>query len=55
MKTIFIDVMMKGRFIFTLRYRHNPLFRIDMQDVERAIIEKRTSLKGKQVELYFDC
>ena len=47
--------MMNGRFIFTLRYRHNPLFRIDMQDVERAIIEKRPSLNGKHVELYFDC
>ena len=54
MKTIFIDVMHKGRFIMTLPYKHNPLFKIDIEDVYAKIIEKRPTLRGKHLELYFD-
>lgn len=54
MKTIFIDVMHNGRFVMTLPYKHNPLFKIDIEDVFEKIIEKRPTLRGKHLELYFD-
>ena len=54
MKTIFIDVMHKGRFVMTLPYKHNPLFKIYIEDVIKKIIEKRPTLRGKHLELYFD-
>lgn len=54
MKTILIDVMHKGRFVMTLAYKYNPLFTIDINDVFEKIIEKRPTLRGKHLELYFD-
>ena len=54
MKTIFIDVMHNGRFIMTLKYKYNPLFTIDTNDVIKKIIEKRPTLKVNELELYFD-
>ena len=54
MKTTFIDVMHKDRFIMTLAYKYNPLFTIDINDVFEKIIEKRPTLRGKHLELYFD-
>ena len=39
MKTIFIDVMHNDRFVMTLPYKHNPLFKIDIEDVFEKIIE----------------
>lgn len=54
MKTIFIDVMHNDRFVMTLPYKYNPLFKIDIEDVIKKIIEKRPTLRGKHLELYFD-
>ena len=54
MKTIFIDVMYKGRFIMTLTYKYHPLSTIDTEDVIKKIIKKRPTLRGKHLELYFD-
>ena len=54
MKTILIDVMHKGRFVMTMAYQYHPLFTIDIKDVFEKIIEKRPTLRGKHLELYFD-
>jgi len=54
MKTLFFDIMLNGRFVFTLRYRYCPAFRISMEDVYSKVLEKRPLLKGKPIEMYFD-
>lgn len=54
MKTTFIDVMYNSRFVMTLAYKFNPLFTIDINEVYAKIIEKRPTLRGKHLELYFD-
>jgi len=54
MKTIFVDVMLNGRFQFTMRYRFCPAFQLNLEDVARKVVEKRPSLKGKPFEMYFD-
>ena len=54
MKTVHIDVRCGGYLVFTLHYRYCPAFKINMQDVYDKIIEKRPTLRDKQIELYFD-
>ena len=54
MRTLFVDIMQNGRFVFALRYRYRPAFRISMEDVYSKVLEKRPSLKGKHIEMYID-
>lgn len=37
-KTLFIDVMCKGRFVTTFRYQYCPLFTIDLNDVATSCL-----------------
>ena len=53
-KTLFVDVMKDGRFLFTMPYRHCPLFKLDLNDVYAKVYEKRPSLKGQKIEIYID-
>lgn len=53
-KTIFVDVMKEGRFIFTLRYKYCPLFKIDLNDIYEKVLEKRPTLRKDKIELYID-
>jgi hypothetical protein len=48
----FVDVMIGERYIFTLRYKHCPAFKFDIEDVHRKVLEKRPSLKDKEFEMY---
>ena len=57
MKKLIIDVMIMGgvKFYCQLTYSYNPLFKIDITDVERFVLEKRPSLKNrKDVVLVMD-
>ena len=54
MKTLFVDVMLNGRFQFVLRYRYCPAFELSLEDVAAKVVEKRPSLKDKPFEMYFD-
>ena len=57
MKEIVIDVMVMGggKFYRQLKYSYNPLFKIDLADVERFILEKCPTLKyQKDVVLVMD-
>lgn len=47
------DVMLKDRFIATVVYNRNPIFPADINVIEKLIIEKLPSLKGKNFEIYF--
>ncbi len=53
-KTLFVDVMKDGRFIFTLRYKYCPLFKRDLKDIYDKVIEKRPTLRNEKIELCID-
>ena len=53
-KTVFVDVMLDGRFQFTMPYKFCPAFKLDIEDVNKKVLEKRPSLRGKNYELWID-
>lgn len=53
-KTIFIDIMLGDRFLFTMPYKYCPLFKINIQDIYKKVIDKRPSLFNKEITLYVD-
>lgn len=57
MEKMIIDVMIMGgvKFYCQLIYSYNPLFKIDIADVARFVLEKRPSLRHrKDVVLVMD-
>ena len=53
MKTFVFDVMLDGRFICTLKYKYCALFPIDFEDLEKFVLQKRPTLKGKDFRMAF--
>lgn len=53
-KKLEADIMLKDRFIATVVYNRNPIFPVDINIIERLVVEKLPSLKGKSFEIYFD-
>ena len=53
-KTLFVDVMLHEKFVFTLKYKFCPLFKLKIEDIVEKVFEARPSLKGKPIELYID-
>ena len=53
MKTFVFEVMLNGRFICTLKYEYSPLFPIDLEELDKFILDKRPSLKGKDYRIAF--
>lgn len=53
-KKLEADIMLKDRFIATVVYNRNPIFPVDINVIEKLVIEKLPSLKGKSFEIYFD-
>lgn len=51
MKTLVFDVMLGGRFVCTLRYKYNPLFPIDYENLTKFVLSKRPTLKGKDYRI----
>lgn len=54
MKTVFIDVMLRDRFVCTLRFRYCPLFAISINEIKQFVESKRPSLIGKPYRIVFD-
>ena len=52
MKTIVFDVMLDGRFVMQFKYRWCPAFPINLEEVAKAIVAKRPTLKGKCIEIF---
>ena len=52
-KKLEADIMLKDRFIATVIYNRNPIFPVDINVIEKLVIEKLPSLKGKSFEIYF--
>lgn len=53
-RTLLVNVMLKERYVFTLRYRYFPLFRLDLEDVAKEVIKKRPSLKEKPFQMWLE-
>lgn len=53
MKIFVFDVMLDGRFICTLKYKYCALFPINFEELEKFILSKKPSLKGKVFRIMF--
>lgn len=53
MKTLFVDVMLKGRFVCTLQYKYCPLFPIDIKELIDFVISKRPTLRNQPFNIVF--
>ena len=53
MKEFIFDVMLDGRFICTLKYKYCALFPIDLEKLNKFILKKRPTLKGKNFRIAF--
>lgn len=51
MKILTFDVMLRDRFVCTLKYRYCPLFPLDLKDLERFALSKRPTLRGQQYRI----
>ena len=47
METLTFDVMLNEHFIKTFKYRYNPLFPIDGNELSKFVEDKLPTLKGK--------
>ena len=53
MKTLVFDVMLKGRFVCTLRMKYCPLFPLTVDEICEFVERKRPTLKGKKYNIEF--
>ena len=53
MKIFVFDVMFNGRSVCTLKYKYCSLFPIDFEDLEKFVLQKRPTLKGKDFRIVF--
>lgn len=53
MNTFIFDVMLDGRFICTLKYKYCALFPIDFEELEKYVLLKRSTLRGKDFRIAF--
>lgn len=53
MKTLVLDIMLNGRFVFTLKYKYCALFPIDFEELKKYILKKRPTLRGKDYRIAF--
>lgn len=53
MKTIYLDIMIKGSFYTQLAYQYWPIFPPTEEDLVNYCIEKRPSLKYKKFKIEF--
>lgn len=54
MKNFVFDIMLNGKYVCTLKYKYCALFPIDLKDLEKFILNKRPSLKGKDYRIAFN-
>ena len=47
-----IDVMQGDRFLVTIRYRHCPAFRLNLEDILTKIFERKPTLREKDFYFY---
>lgn len=53
LKIIYLDIMVKDRFVTQIPYPHCTLFPIDSEELKIFVLEKRPSLKNKDFRIEF--
>lgn len=53
MKEVWIDVMLRGRFVVQIPYKYCPLFPVDLREIDEKIIRVCPTLKGKPYTIEF--
>lgn len=53
MKTLIFDVMLNEQYIHTFKYRYNPLFPIEEEELRKFVEERLPTLKGKKFKILF--
>ena len=51
LKTIYLDVMEKGRFICQVAYKYYPLFPLDLQKLSDYVKRQRPSLRNRNINI----
>ena len=54
MKKVKFDIMYKGRYVCTMTYEFNPLFKFSFEDLFEFIYQKRPSLRNKKIDIYLE-
>lgn len=52
-KVIYLDIMIRGLFVCQLPYKYCPLFRIEIEELEKFVLEKRPTLRNKKFVIAF--
>ena len=52
-KVIYLDIMIRGLFVCQLTYKYCPLFRIEIEELEKFVLEKRPTLRNKKFTIAF--
>jgi len=53
-RTLTFDLMRGDRFVATMRYPYSPIFKLDLADLHKWILQKRPTLKSEVISLFFD-
>ena len=53
MKTLIFDVMLNEQYIHTFKYKYNPLFPIEEEELRKVVEERLPTLKGKKFKILF--
>lgn len=53
MKIITFDIMLGGRFVYTMRMPFCPLFPLTTEEIQSFVESKRPSLRGKDYKIAF--
>lgn len=53
MKTLIFDVMLNEQYIHTFKYKYNPLFPIEEEELRKFVEERLPTLKGKSFKILF--
>lgn len=54
MEIFTFDIMLNGRFVCTLKYKYNSIFPIELEELEKFVLSKRPTLKGKDFRIKFN-
>lgn len=53
LKAIYLDIMIKDRFVCQLKYYHCPIFKLSLDELKKFVLEQKLSLVNKDFVIYF--
>lgn len=52
-KTVYLDVMIKDRFICQLVFHYCPIFKVTDEEVRKFVLENRPTLSKQKFQIFF--